>query len=120
MKVTTKDMKGTNTMKITKKQLKQIIKEELSKTLREGDYGDATFKHYSQLKNKVAQALEAGPAGGDWFVDGDDWGAITIPTNDDSLDSFKQEIQDFMDEYQLGRLEDLGVDLAPYERSFFN
>jgi len=110
-------------MKITKSQLKQIIKEEISKVLSEGDLEDQILRHYHNIHEAITAALIAGPAGSDWFVD--EFAGVSIPSSpgEEAYEQFIEEIQAFMDEQYLGKLEDLvlpngtlpnGTELKPY------
>ena len=113
-------------MKITKAQLKQIIKEEIGTVLESG-FGDASsdyntdqdeqaqvYNHYYGIKQAIATVLT--DQGNDWAIDEPRWDEIITPTSgsEEDHDEFVDELKAFMQTMQLGKLEDLGVAITPH------
>ena len=118
-------------MKVTKRQLKQIIKEEIKTVLeyefdrdgatafnlagqRDQDEGAQVYNHYYDIKQAIADALTK--QGNDWAIDEPRWDEIIYPTSGSEEDhnEFVEELKAFMQTMQLGKLEDLGVAITPY------
>ena len=104
-------------MKITKTQLKKIIKEELESVLEYGSDQDeqaSAFDHYYKIKSAIADALTE--QGNDWAIEESMWDEISIPSGGTEEDHirFVKDLQAFMQSMQLGDLKDLGVAIEPY------
>ena len=107
-------------MKITKTQLKQIIKEELGSVLSDEldrDEQAQAFNHYSNIKNAVGQKIA--DMDGDWALEDSmtiDFGEIEIPTGgtDQEHSRFVEQLRNFVEGNYFGKLEDLGVQIEPY------
>jgi len=104
-------------VKVTKRQLKQIIKEEIKTVLENGldqDEQAQVYNHYYDIKQAIADALTE--QGNDWAIDEPRWDEIIYPTSGSEEDhnKFVEELKAFMQTMQLGKLEDLGVAIAPY------
>ena len=104
-------------MKITKSQLKQIIKEEIGFVLEYGLDRDGqanAYDHYYDIKKAIADALT--DQGNEWALDEPRWDEISIPSGGSEQDHarFVQELQAFMQTMQLGDLRDLGVSIKPF------
>ena len=109
-------------MKITKAQLKQIIKEEIGTVLESGfgfdtdqDEQAQVYNHYYGIKQAIATVLT--DQGNDWAIDEPRWDEIITPTSgsEEDHDEFVDELKAFMQTMQLGKLEDLGVAITPYQ-----
>ena len=108
-------------MKITKRQLKRIIKEEIGTVLESGfgfdtdqDEQAQVYNHYYGIKQAIASVLT--DQGNDWAIDEPRWDEIITPTSgsEEDHDEFVDELKAFMQTMQLGKLEDLGVAITPY------